>query len=162
LRRGARRDPASRNRNWFFIVFVLALGLASVAFQAWPQAALAVGLDVVLLVIAIMGGRVIPSFTNSAVMGAGARRNRWVEYGALGSVLLLIVFDSLQAPAWPVALAAALLHAIRVALWRRFDARGRSSGSCTFPTPGWSCTSSCAASRTSISFPPASPRTRSP
>jgi len=116
---------ASRNRNWYFIAFVLALGLASMAFQAWPGVALAVGLDVVLLVIAIMGGRVIPSFTNSAVMGAGARRNRWVEYGALGSVLLLIVFDSLQAPAWPVALAAALLHAIRVALWAPLATRGR-------------------------------------
>lgn len=116
---------ASRNRNWYFVAFVLALGLASVAFQAWPGVALAIGLDVVLLVIAIMGGRVIPSFTNNAVMGAGARRNRWVEYGALGSVVLLLVFDLVQVPAWPIALAGALLHAIRVALWAPFATRGR-------------------------------------
>lgn len=115
---------ASRNRNWYFVVFVLALGAASVAFQAYPRVALAVGLDVVLLVISIMGGRVIPAFTNSAVAGAGARRNRFVEYGALGSVLALIVLDALQLPAWPLALAAAALHAARVTLWAPLATRG--------------------------------------
>ena len=116
---------ASSNRNWFFILFVLALGAASVAFQAWPQAALAVGLDVVLLVIAIMGGRVIPSFTNNAVPGAGARRNGWVEQGALGSVVLILALDLLVLPVWPVAFAAAALHAARLALWAPLATRGR-------------------------------------
>jgi uncharacterized protein involved in response to NO len=119
---------ASRNRNWYFVVFVLALGAASVAFAALnPRVALAVGLDVVLFVIAIMGGRVIPGFTNNAVPGAGARRNRWVEYGALGSVLLLIFVDIVQ---WEVGAAvlclfAAGLHAVRVALWAPLATRGR-------------------------------------
>ena len=58
---------ASRNRNWYFVALVLALGAASIAFQAYPRAALAAGLDMVLLVIAIMAGRVIPAFTNNAV-----------------------------------------------------------------------------------------------
>jgi uncharacterized protein involved in response to NO len=116
---------ASGNRNWYFILFVLALGAASVAFQAYPQVALAAGLDVVLLVIAIMGGRVIPSFTNNAVPRAGARRTRYVEYGALGSVVLLLFLDVFQLPAWPVALAGALLHAARVALWAPLATRGR-------------------------------------
>jgi uncharacterized protein involved in response to NO len=116
---------ATRNRNWYFIVFVLALGLASLAFQAWPQVALAVGLDVVLLVIAIMGGRVIPSFTNNAIPGAGARRNRWVEYGALGLVVVVLLFDLLQLPIWPIAFAAAALHAARLALWAPMATRGR-------------------------------------
>jgi uncharacterized protein involved in response to NO len=116
---------SSRNRNGYFIAFVLALGAASVAFQAYPRAALAVGLDVVLLVIAIMGGRVIPSFTNSAVPRAGARRVQWVEYGSLGAVLVLLVLDAFQLPVWPVALAAAVLHAIRVALWAPRATLGR-------------------------------------
>src|SRR5262245_9980441 len=116
---------ASRNRNWYFIAFVLALGAASVAFQAQPQVALAAGLDVVLLVVAIMGGRVIPGFTNNAIPGAGVRRNRWVEYGALGSVILLLLLDLFQLPAWRVALAAAALHAVRVALWAPLATRGR-------------------------------------
>jgi uncharacterized protein involved in response to NO len=116
---------ASGNRNWYFILFVLALGAASVVFQAYPQVALALGLDVVLLVIAIMGGRVIPSFTNNAIPGAGARRNRHVEYGALGCVIVLLLLDLLEFPVWPVALAAAALHAARLALWAPLATRGR-------------------------------------
>ena len=115
----------SRNRNWYFIVLVLALGAASVGFAASPPVALAVGLDVVLLVVAIMAGRVVPAFTNNAVTGAGARRNRWVEYGALGTVVLLLLADLFQLPAWPVAAAAAVLHAVRLALWAPLATRGR-------------------------------------
>ncbi len=116
---------ASRNRNWYFVAFVLALGAASIGFQAYPRVALAVGLDLVLLVVSIMGGRVIPGFTNNAVPGAGARRNRWVEYGALGSVIALLFLDLFQLTAWPAALAAAALHAVRVGLWAPLATRGR-------------------------------------
>ena len=116
---------ATRNRNAFFVGLVLALGAASVAFQAWPQVALAVGLDVVLLVIAIMGGRVIPPFTNNGAPGANARRNAWLERAALGSVILILLLDVVQIPAWPVALLAAALHAARLALWSPLATRGR-------------------------------------
>jgi len=116
---------STRNRNWFFILLVLALGAASIAFQAYPQVALAVGLDVVLLVIAIMGGRVIPPFTNNGAPGAGARRSPWVEYGAIGSVLLILVLDILSLPVWPAAFAAAAIHAVRAALWSPLATRGR-------------------------------------
>jgi uncharacterized protein involved in response to NO len=117
----------SGNRNWYFIVLVLALGAASAAFNAYPAVALAVGLDVVLLVVAIMGGRVIPAFTNSAVPGAGARRHAWIEYGALGAVVALIALDALQwaLAAAVVALAGAALHAVRVALWAPRATLGR-------------------------------------
>ena len=117
----------SGNRNWFFIPLILALGAASVAFQALPRIALAVGLDLVLLIIAIMAGRVVPGFTNAAVPGAGARRIAWLDYGALGSVLALLVLDVLQLafPASLVALAGACLHAARVALWAPLKTLGR-------------------------------------
>ena len=100
-------------------------GCASIAFQRYPQLGLAIGLDGVLFVMAVMGGRVIPAFTNSAIPNAGARRNKWVEYGALGSVLLLLVLDVLQMPAWPVALLAAVFHAVRLALWSPWTTRTR-------------------------------------
>jgi uncharacterized protein involved in response to NO len=116
---------ATGNRNWIFILLVLALGAASVAFQAYPQVALAAGLDVVLFVITIMAGRVIPGFTNNAVRGAGARRNRWIEHGALGAVLLILALDLFVLPVWPVALAAAAIHAARLALWAPLATRGR-------------------------------------
>jgi uncharacterized protein involved in response to NO len=71
---------SGNRRNWFFIALVLALGGASLAFQAWPQLGVAIGLDVVLFVMAVMGGRVIPAFTNSGIPGgAGARRTPWLE-----------------------------------------------------------------------------------
>lgn len=116
---------ASRNRNGFFILLVLGLGAASVVFQAYPRVALAVGLDIVLLVIVIMGGRVIPAFTNNGAPGARARRNRWIEYGSLGSAGLVLLLDVLQVPVWPVALIAAVIHAVRLAFWDPLATRGR-------------------------------------
>ena len=41
----------------------------------------------------------------------------WIEHGALGSIVLLLALDLFHVPAWPVALAAAALHAARLALW---------------------------------------------
>ena len=116
---------ASRNRNWFFIVLVLALGGASTAFHELPRVALAAGLDLVLLVIAVMAGRVVPAFTNNAVPGAGARRIAWLEYAALGSILLLLFLDGMDFQVPLVALAAAVLHATRLVLWATLKTRGR-------------------------------------
>jgi uncharacterized protein involved in response to NO len=74
----------------------------------------------VLFIMAVMGGRVIPMFTNNGVPGAGALRHEWVEKAALGSVLALLVADLLQLHG-PVlttlALLAALAHGLRLALW---------------------------------------------
>lgn len=122
---GAPLIAAGNRRNYFFIALVLLLGCASIAFQRYPQLGLAIGLDVVLFVMAVMGGRVIPAFTNSAIPGAGARRNKWVEYGSLGLLLLLLALDVLQIPAWPVALVAAVFHAVRLALWSPWATRAR-------------------------------------
>jgi uncharacterized protein involved in response to NO len=118
---------SGNRRNWFFIVLVLVLGAASVAFLALPGTGLAIALDVVLFIMAVMGGRVIPAFTNNAIPGARARRNQWLEYAALGSVLALLVADvaDLGRMAASVALAAALLHAARLALWAPWATRTR-------------------------------------
>src|SRR5574341_309256 len=43
----------------------------------------------------------------------------------LGAILLLILLDALQLPAWPVALIAAVLHFARLALWSPLATRGR-------------------------------------
>jgi uncharacterized protein involved in response to NO len=118
---------ASRNRNWFFIPLMLGLGAASIGFHAAPQLALSAGLDLVLFIIAVIAGRVVPGFTNNAVPGAGARRIQALETGAIGSVLLLLALDFAEAPlaAALVAIAAAVLHAIRLALWAPLKTRGR-------------------------------------
>ena len=118
---------SGNRRNGFFIALVLALGAASVAFLWLPRTGLAIALDVVLFIMAVMGGRVIPAFTNNAIPGAGARRVQWLEFGALGSVLALLAADllGLGAAAGAIALCAAPLHAARLALWSPWQTRGR-------------------------------------
>jgi uncharacterized protein involved in response to NO len=120
----------SRNRrNYFFIALLLLLGLAVLALHlsylgilAWPErASLRVGLDAVLFMMAVMGGRVIPMFTNNGIPGAQAKRHPLVEKLALGGVLALVAADLLQA--WPtvvavLALAVAAAHAARFYLWQ--------------------------------------------
>src|SRR5208282_5544761 len=61
---------SGNRRNYFFIALLVLLGLATLAVHlsflgvlAWPQLiSLQVGLDVVLFIMAVMGGRVIPMF----------------------------------------------------------------------------------------------------
>ena len=120
----------SRNqRNYFFVPLLMLLGAAVLAMHlswlgllAWPErASLLVGLDMVLFIIAVMGGRVIPMFTNNGIPGTLATRHPLIEKLALGSVLLLLVADVLPAPAaliTIIALTAALAHAARPYLWQ--------------------------------------------
>ncbi len=93
--------------------------MAGLAFYVWPQAALAIGLDVVLFVMAVVAGRVVPMFTNNGVPGAGARRVAWIERAALGSLLALLALDVLNLPraAAILCFAAAGFHGARLALW---------------------------------------------
>lgn len=120
---------ARNQRNYFFVGLLVLMALAAglfhlaqlqrVAAPAWLG--LQVALDVVLFILAVMGGRVIPMFTNNGVPGASARKRPAVEKAALGSVLLLIAMDALGLQGWPlvaVAGLAALAHALRWALWQ--------------------------------------------
>lgn len=126
---------AARNRrNYFFVALVLALGAANLVFHAAlrgaapfpPGAVLAIGLDIVLFAIAVMAGRVVPMFTNSAVPGAGARRVALLEHAALGLVLLLLAADlaGQAVVAAAIAAAAAIAHGARLALWSPHRTRG--------------------------------------
>jgi uncharacterized protein involved in response to NO len=110
---------SGNRRNLFFIALVLGLGAAGIVLQVWPQLGIALGLDVVLFVMTVVAGRVVPMFTNNAIAGAGARRIAWLENAALGLVLALIALDALELamPAAAAALAAAVAHGARLALW---------------------------------------------
>lgn len=120
---------AGNVRNYFFVgllvlmsalIAVLHLGLQGV-FELPPRLGLLLGLDVMLFIMAVMGGRVIPMFTNNGVPGAGAARHALLEKLALGSVLLLFIADLLQLPPKVmavVALGAAFAHGLRLYCWR--------------------------------------------
>ncbi len=116
-------------RNYFFIgLLVLIGGLSLVLHLALqgtlelpPRLGLTLGLDVVMFIMTVMGGRVIPMFTNNGVPGAGATRHPVVEKLALGSVLLLFAADLLQlepAAVAAIALFGGIAHGVRLYLWR--------------------------------------------
>jgi uncharacterized protein involved in response to NO len=120
---------AGNRRNYFFVALLVLLSLATLAIHlnqlgvlalpAW--AGIQIALDVVLFILSVMGGRVIPMFTNNGVPGADAKRHPLVEKAALGSVLALLAADGLRAPAWllaSIAAVAALAHLARWVLWQ--------------------------------------------
>jgi uncharacterized protein involved in response to NO len=120
---------ARNARNYFFVgllalmsALVAALHLALQGYSVLPpRAPLVLALDVMLFIMVVMGGRVIPMFTNNGVLGAGATRHPIVEKIALGSVLVLFLVDLLQvqsAVVASIALIAAIAHGARLALWR--------------------------------------------
>jgi uncharacterized protein involved in response to NO len=119
---------AGNRRNYFFIGLlaimsgaVMAVHIAAMA--GWHAAAwtgLRTGLDVVLLIIAIMTGRVVPMFTNNAIPTAGARRHQMVERAAIAILVLLAILDAAQmggALLAAVLVVACLVHAARWLLW---------------------------------------------
>lgn len=134
---------AARNhRNYFFVGLLGLLAVADalfhlslaglVALPGWVG--LQLGLDVVLFIMAVMGGRVIPMFTNNGIPGATARRHAGLEKAVLASTLLLLPLDLLQRQGTPLPPAAqcgvaamlmlcAALHAARWTLWQPWTTR---------------------------------------
>ena len=120
---------AARNqRNYFFIGLLvlmaaaeLGLHLAQLGVTQLPGwTGIQAALDVVLFIMAVMGGRVIPMFTNS-IAGASATKRPWLEKLALGSTLALLLADLLALHGAPLALLAgvcAVAHLARWALWQ--------------------------------------------
>ncbi len=122
---------SGNRRNLFFVgllalvsAAILATHLVQLGVLRWPAwVGIRTGLDIVLFIIAVIGGRVIPMFTNNAIANAAARRYAWIERSCLASVLLLAVADlaNLQGTALEILLAVgAGTHLIRLAGWRPF------------------------------------------
>jgi uncharacterized protein involved in response to NO len=120
---------AGNRRNYFFIGLLLLMSAAALGIHlaqlgviqlpGWVGIQLA--LDVMLFIMAVMGGRVIPMFTNNGVPGANATRHPLLEKAALGTVLALLLADVLQLHGmWLAALAGlcAITHLARWSLWR--------------------------------------------
>lgn len=120
---------AGNRRNYFFIGLLLLLACASLAVHlsqlgvlpAVGARAIQVALDAVLFILCVMGGRVIPMFTNNGVPGAAAGKKAWLEKAALGLVLALLAGDIVALPDGllaAVAGVAAVLHFARWFLWQ--------------------------------------------
>lgn len=117
---------AGNRRNYFFVALLGLMGMGSAAVHLgqrwhWNLPGQALGLDVLLFMIAVMAGRVVPMFSNNGVPGMKAQRHPRLEPLALGSVLLLMALDLFSVQGLPLALAAvlaALVHAARLWLWQ--------------------------------------------
>jgi uncharacterized protein involved in response to NO len=116
---------AGNRRNYFFVALLLMMSLASLAVHLdqlgvvrFPgRIGIQVALDIVLFIITVMGGRVIPMFTNNGVPGASATRRPVLEKITLGSVLVLLAADLLQAGGAALALLATLCALAQLARW---------------------------------------------
>ncbi len=112
-------------RNYFFVGLLFVMSVASGfvhltqlgVVKVPPWAGLQVALDVVLFIMAVMGGRVIPVFTNNGVPGAQATRRSAVEKTALGSVLALAAADLVGLNGLSMALLAAVAGSAHTARW---------------------------------------------
>jgi uncharacterized protein involved in response to NO len=102
-----------------------ALGLASGAAAVGLRA----GVDLVALLVVVVGGRVVPSFTTNALRRAGsaelASSPAWAERASVPAVLIFLSIDlALPASIWSgsVAMLAAIVLAARMSGWRSLHA----------------------------------------
>ena len=120
---------SGNRRNLFFIVLLvliatgeLATHLALLDIVALPdRLGVQVALDVILLVMTVVGGRVVPMFTTNGVQGAQVQRNTLVERLVPASMLGVLLADLLPVPTELLAIILAVGAAAQVArvlLWR--------------------------------------------
>ena len=122
-----------RNRNFPMLVIIAVLW----AIDAWflraiaagdfalASRALRVGIGLVLLLVTVIGGRIVPNFTASALRRRGIavdiRSRAPIERVTIASMALAVVIDALAPWHWSaaaVAGVAAIAHALRLAGWK--------------------------------------------
>jgi len=133
----ARAIFGSRNeRNYFVVLLVAGLGAADVVFhlsaagalRVAPEEAVRFALYLILVLVVVMGGRVIPSFTANALPKAAVSRRPTLDRLSVALTILAFGADVLGLGPWmvaPAALAAAALHVVRQAGWAPFATLGR-------------------------------------
>ena len=125
----------SRNkRNYKVLGILVALCTLHFVFHfaltgelpAWlSRTSLLAAIDTVVILFALIGGRVIPAFTRNAVPGSDPIHKQWLEVCAFGLLLLIaamtLLGESIALAPWvPVTLLllAAAAHALRLAYWQ--------------------------------------------
>lgn len=116
-------------RNYFFVALLVGMGLATAVVHltqmghlAWPSGfGVPLALDIVLLMITVMAGRIVPMFSNNGVPGLRATRQPAVERAVVASVLLLMAGDAWGLAGGPMAALlglGGLAHGWRWLLWQ--------------------------------------------
>jgi uncharacterized protein involved in response to NO len=128
-----------RNRNIAMLAVLAALWIADAAFvfamaradAALASRALLTALNIILLLLTIVGGRILPAFTSNALRRANAdfslHRYAWLETLLPIAMIAVIIVDL-----WPfvpvlqggLAILVAVLHGLRLSGWRSLRTRG--------------------------------------
>ncbi len=123
----------ARNRNTPLLAVLLALWVTNAVFYwglargnaAMARHALYFGIDVVLLLITVIGGRIVPTFTASALKHRGieppVRIRRGITPLAIGIMVIVAAIDLFEpggSTAGAVALLAAAIQFVRLTQWR--------------------------------------------
>lgn len=143
LAAGALAIPLWRSRNWrnaFVVPLLLCLallaGLHHGAYRGWVAVdwltrAPVAALDLLAILLAVIGGRVIPAFSANAIPGLAPRCWPAVDAAAVGLLILIFLLDASgvdgqQADSVLQILCgcAGALHLLRVAGWRPWRAWG--------------------------------------
>lgn len=127
---------SSNKRNYKIVALVAAMAILHFALHlahggalpAWlSRSSTIAAMDIITILFAVVGGRVIPAFTRNAVPGSNPVHQQWLEVSAFGLLLILAVTTfaggagGAHVSSWtfvvPAFLAAAA-HAIRLAYWQ--------------------------------------------
>ena len=123
----------ARNRNSPLLIVLAAIWLTDVVFLyalmrddvLLARTSLLVAIDIVLLLVTVIGGRIVPAFTASALRARGLVpdlwTNRWVDGIVIAAMIAVVLVDIIapwQGLAGGVAAAAAIAHAARLISWR--------------------------------------------
>jgi uncharacterized protein involved in response to NO len=131
----------SRNvRNYKVLAILVMLTLANVWYHVAntgilpsgdTRVAITAALDLIAILIAIVGGRVIPAFIGNAVEDAHPRKVPGVEIVSVGALITILILDfvNLWVPvswnAWlGIFVIATVGQGVRLSLWQPFRARG--------------------------------------
>jgi len=123
---------ARNRRNYAIPLLLLLFTSLNVAFHlgdaAVSRAASFAAVDLLVVFLVFIGGRVIPFFTRNALPDAGVVSRRWLDWTALVTVLALIplrFFPTLHTVTAVVALVAGAANLARLAGWGGWATRGR-------------------------------------
>lgn len=125
-----------RNIQFLFVLSLLALGnvlthLAALEVIDFTYASRGIylGVNLIILIIVVIGGRVVPAFSSNACEGIHVRKFDLVEKSVMVSVWAFVLLDfcGLVGPVtgW-IALVAAILNFIRLIGWDSFKTRKNS------------------------------------
>ncbi len=123
--------PISRVRQWrnlFFVPLLLAYGLGNLLVHLQVlgvtgntlQAGNSIAIGMLVMLLAVMGGRVIGFFIERGLPGVQIKQWPWVEKLCVASVPVYFLFEALGVPALLLtvaALAAMVAHLVRVFGW---------------------------------------------